>query len=1120
MDTLVTAVVTSIVGVASENLKNDYGKNGSSKNVTNRSPNTSTSTSLSDSLNDLNYQSNRYHQPEVDEKEIDVSKNDPSVYDDLRKAVTYDTDSTSHAHVHVKDTEQIKTVSNTVSKQTVDKSLSTTKKHTFETIEKHNDKSTIDIFSYNVMWESMNKIEALGTKKRESRRKCIKTAVSKASGARADIIGLQELPNNNDDKTQYNFENIYKSLLGKHYHVYRHESSNDGILTAVSKTYNVLRYDKGAFASGRPWQGFYLENKTTKDKLRVFNVHMPHILKSSDLQTETENYIKSLTNLFDKKTPVIIFGDMNRNPSKLFFENNMKVSGFTDPTCCLSIQGKGVYNRKYDNVISSFPTETAEVGAKIHFLADFEKDLKCSDHLPIYARLSLPENPPKAKAEDKAPEKPPKARAEDKAPEKPPKAKAEDKAPEKPPKAKAEDKAPEKPPKAKAEDSADITWKDVDVPDLPLLKRAFNHDTSKRYYFQSVFDGKMESPMVYEFLPAGNKKPPDANKDWINKSKNTVNVFHSTGSSKALLIVPKSGKNLDFNQYIQSSDVSDDEKVAFLATVFEYASQARAISKSPVYVTTDGRAINWLHIRIETKPPYLKRSGIFKNVPSFEQSNTTCPVLVLGSESTSSSTESCKVVHVSNFEDLTLSDDMSIHVDYFSTSSYHQLEELRFIFMNTKNFSKIVFTPDYFTMASHEIKRRKLNDGNIKFLVSDFINSVKADEYIIQGFSEPLEINSFDPSFQEVNNVITIKRDREYDQYLYEALYKLPQPIALTTREGIYNIGNSCYINSAIQMYRKYIDYTKQTPLDKFKYFIDTQYTKLRPEYDILNKLFGFQRFQDSSENVIGDIGLTIVSSLPTNANTVSESVNDSGSLSSIKKEKGFVYSVSPHVMMLDDTSIDSKYEPIEYTYRGQKYAFLKNPDKQIEWSVTIEGDRYSLQSIVLHTGSHIGFGHYINMTKWNDEWILYNDDTVTIVDKNKISDFVNVNDPNFKTATLFLYVLDETPISGGSILSYVDINRLFTNITVYGLRSVWTFKRNDLPMDLAATVVLYGISHGVGLMSSEDAEIAIYTTFLSICTLYISNSVLKDKINLKRIVNQIILGFFLLLTTYLSSRV
>src|SRR4051794_40393242 len=55
----------------------------------------------------------------------------------------------------------------------------------------------------------------------------------------------------------------------------------------------------------------------------------------------------------------------------------------------------------------------------------------------------------------------------------------------------------------------------------------------------------------------------------------------------------------------------------------------------------------------------------------------------------------------------------------------------------------------------------------------------------------------------------------------------------------------------------------------------------------------------------------------------------------------------------------------------------------------TVDGDRlYSLFAIVIHIGSTPNHGHYVSLIKSHHQWMLFDDDTVELVDESVIHDY------------------------------------------------------------------------------------------------------------------------------------
>ena len=86
--------------------------------------------------------------------------------------------------------------------------------------------------------------------------------------------------------------------------------------------------------------------------------------------------------------------------------------------------------------------------------------------------------------------------------------------------------------------------------------------------------------------------------------KKGVVVIDSKNGTK--MVVPKGGKFKDMFQYLKDDDVAGNEKALFLKTIFE---EAQRVGEGAL-VATDGRDIDWLHVRLTGAKSGGSGSGI------------------------------------------------------------------------------------------------------------------------------------------------------------------------------------------------------------------------------------------------------------------------------------------------------------------------------------------------------------------------------------------------------------------------------------------------------------------------------------------------------------------------------
>lgn len=159
------------------------------------------------------------------------------------------------------------------------------------------------------------------------------------------------------------------------------------------------------------------------------------------------------------------------------------------------------------------------------------------------------------------------------------------------------------------------TWEqflqDVVSPESPTMSGFLSILRTQNYtdYFLEMAPVIMSNPFKFVILDAKGKlqsmdTSPSAFKEHCTTGA-TVSSFRNLGKD-ALLVVPcpkSSEKYGHLSQFSRSSSL--DLQSVLWRRVFNIAKEDAG---SPVYISTDGRSIPWLHVRIENNPKYYKHA--------------------------------------------------------------------------------------------------------------------------------------------------------------------------------------------------------------------------------------------------------------------------------------------------------------------------------------------------------------------------------------------------------------------------------------------------------------------------------------------------------------------------------
>ena len=539
-----------------------------------------------------------------------------------------------------------------------------------------------------------------------------------------------------------------------------------------------------------------------------------------------------------------------------------------------------------------------------------------------------------------------------------------------------------------------LKWSDFDTDKQSVIQQLGAKDVNERYYFQSVLRPDSDE-FQFEFLDRNpNIVPHDHNvtDDWTAKATSAdVNTVLSPNGT--VLIVPRSGKNKDLNTYLADAKIDNNEKEAFLQRVINTARTLSKKSNNPIYVTTDGTGVDWLHVRVEEFPKHLKENGKFKKPEkSPEYEDKICSGLFFGRNPPKFQDGKCLIPVVHHDENTIIYSGNQISVNYIGNYSHYYFNELGFAYstendQNERMWESITFPGSYF--SSTEPKRESA--------MYDFINGVAAKKYYIASeYIDESSIYAFKLKKTTDDGYHVIERT---GPLVPKALYMPTEKYFSGVPQGIRNVGVSCYINAALQMYRNYRIITgpdASPEIEKnndLKVFLDNFVSKrdsvLSPTADDLKKLFDYKSGEmGDSADIISKFDMNIMNisadDLLKNLQLTSRTIEDLArkyfqrNYDEVAKSDHIALSVAHHIMSTED-----KYKtlasdpPHTYEIGTNNYMHLNNIQREIPREIKLGDRTFGLTSVVFHRGNNLNSGHYIAACKWFDEWYLHDDHDV-----------------------------------------------------------------------------------------------------------------------------------------------
>ena len=254
--------------------------------------------------------------------------------------------------------------------------------------------------------------------------------------------------------------------------------------------------------------------------------------------------------------------------------------------------------------------------------------------------------------------------------------------------------------------------------------------------------------------------------------------------------------------------------------------------------------------------------------------------------------------------------------------------------------------------------------------------------------------------------------------------------------KGIYNIGNSCYLNSALQMLFNSEDFRE---ILKNKVFINTNIEKIIDTYDtssiynpiiikqvVNNNIFANTDQQDSHEfiiylfdvldkklgknNILYDkFGITITTNIKcknsncrkesnnistelflqlpiTNELDLSDSYRHYKSVERLENDNAYFCERCNKKVLARKNTITTKW-PDNLLIILKRFDYNMRKDNRQFNIPLIWRHGYKLKGGIIHIGSY-GGGHYIYFGEENNEWFIANDTNISKI--NDINDFIN----------------------------------------------------------------------------------------------------------------------------------